>query len=170
MLYNIIAKLDKRLNFPVLQAHCDIPCKIYDPIGAQIAALTIIRMVDLLSELKAKPRLTLDEQAQFLRLVNQKEVHGLKVKEEVNVIWGDYIKGPQLSQYPELHELVHSIMLASSHAKQHISREAAFTLLAKVNRFAEIFWATKQVTTFTAVCPYPPAEKLVYPNLQSDLS
>jgi len=167
MLYNIIAKLDKKFNFPVLQAHCDIPCKIYDPINAQMAALTIIRMVDLLSELKAKPILTLDEQAQFLRLVNQKEVHGLKVKEEVNVIWGDYIKAPQLAQYPELHALVHSIMLASSQAKQHISKEAALTLLAKVNRFAEIFWSTKQVTTFIAVCPYPPAEKLVYPDLQS---
>ena len=166
MLYNLIAKLDKKLNFPVVMAHCDIPCKIYDPISAQIAALTMIRMVDLLNELKAKPSLTLDEQAQFLRLVNQKEKHGLKVKEEINIIWGDYIKAPQLSQYPELHDLVHGIMLASSQAKQHISRDAALTLLQQVNRFAEIFWATKQVTTFTAVCPYPPAEILVYPKLQ----
>ena len=167
MFYNILAKLDKRLNFPVVMAHCDIPCKIYDPISAQIASLTIIRMVDLLNELKAKPSLSLDEQAQFLRLVNQKEIHGVKVKEEINVIWGDYIKAPQLTQYPELHELVHNIMLASSHAKQHISRDAALTLLQQVNRFAEIFWATKHVTTFTAVCPYPPAEMLVYPKLQS---
>jgi nickel superoxide dismutase len=166
MLYNIIEKLDKKLNFPVLQAHCDIPCKIYDPLSAQIATLTIIRMVDLLTELKAKPSLTLDEQAQFLRLVNQKEVHGLKVKEEINIIWGDYIKAPQLTQYPELHELVHSIMLASSQAKQLINKEAALSLLVKVNRFAEIFWATKGVSTFIAVCPYPPTEKLVYPDLQ----
>ena len=49
MFYNILAKLDKRLNFPVVMAHCDIPCKIYDPISAQIASLTIIRMVDLLN-------------------------------------------------------------------------------------------------------------------------
>ncbi len=165
MLYNIIAKLDRRLNFPIVMGHCDIPCKIYDPISAQIAALTIIRMVDLLNELKEKASLTLDEQAEFLRLVNQKEQHGVKVKEEISVIWGDYIKAPQLGQYPELHELVHSIMLASSQAKQHISRDAAMTLLQKVNRFAEIFWATKQVTTFTATCPYPPAEQLVYPRV-----
>ncbi|KGJ89752.1 superoxide dismutase, Ni [Colwellia psychrerythraea] len=167
MLYNIIAKLDKKLNFPVVMAHCDIPCKIYDPISAQIAALTIIRMVDLLNELKTKPSLTLDEQAQFLRLVNQKEIHGIKVKEEINVIWGDYIKAPQLTQYPELHELVHNIMLASSQAKQHISRDAALNLLQQVNRFSEIFWATKQVSTFKAICPYPPAETIVYPNLHA---
>lgn len=167
MLYDIIAKLDKKLHFPVVLAHCDIPCKIYDPINAQISALTIIRMVDLLNELKAKPSLTLNDQAQFIRLVNQKESHGIKVKEEIGVIWGDYIKTAQLTQYPELHTLVHNIMLASSQAKQHISRESAQTLLQQVNRFAEIFWATKQVTTYTAVCPYPPAEPVIYPNLQA---
>jgi nickel superoxide dismutase len=166
MLYNILTKLDKRLNFSVVMAHCDIPCKIYDPISAQIASLTIIRMVDLLNELKAKSSLSLDEQAQFIRLVNQKEMHGVKVKEEINIIWGDYIKAPQLMQYPELHELVHNIMLASSHAKQQINRDAALALLQQVNRFAEIFWATKQVTTYIAVCPYPPGETLVYPKLQ----
>lgn len=166
MLYKLIANLDKKLNFPVVMAHCDIPCKIYDPISAQIAALTIIRMVDLLNELKVKPSLTLDEQAQFLRLVNQKETHGIKVKEEINVIWGDYVKAPQLTLYPELHDLVHNIMLASSQTKQHINRDFALNLLQLVNRFAEIFWATKQVTTIRAVCPYPPAETLVYPKLQ----
>jgi len=165
MLYNFIAKLDKKLHFPIVMGHCDIPCKIYDPINAQIAVLTIIRMVDLLNELKEKASLTLDEQAEFLRLVSQKEIHGVKVKEEISVIWGDYIKAPQLGQYPELHELVHDIMLASSQAKQHISRDVAMTLLQKVNRFAEIFWATKQVATFTATCPYPPAEQLVYPRV-----
>ncbi len=167
MIYNIIAKLDEKLNFQKVAGHCDIPCKIYDPISAQIAALTVIRMVDLLNELKSKPSLSLEEQAEFLRLVNQKEIHGLKVKEEVSIIWGDYIKAPQLSKYPELHELVHNIMLAGSQAKQHISRDAATHLLALVNRFAEIFWESKQVKTFIAACPYPPAEDLVYPKLSS---
>ncbi len=165
MIYNIIAKLDEKLNFQTVSGHCDIPCKIYDPIHAQIAALTVIRMVDLLEALKAKPSLTLDEQAEFQRLVNQKEKHGLAVKEEVNIIWGDYIKSPQLEKFPELHELVHNIMLAGSQAKQNIDRAKAMHLLTLVNRFAEIFWETKQVATFTATCPYPPAEQLVYPNL-----
>ena len=31
-------------------AHCDIPCKIYDPSTAQIAALTVIRMIDIIEE------------------------------------------------------------------------------------------------------------------------
>ena len=28
-------------------AHCDIPCKIYDPAAAQYAVLSVIRIIDL---------------------------------------------------------------------------------------------------------------------------
>ena len=35
-----------------VKAHCDIPCGIYDPISAQIAALSVIRMVDLMNSLE----------------------------------------------------------------------------------------------------------------------
>jgi len=165
MLYRLLSALDNKKNFARVSAHCDIPCKIYDPINAQIAVLTMIRMVDLLEEITAKDTLSANDQAQFSRLVAQKEEHGFKVKEEVRVIWGDYIKQPQLEKFPELHDLVHSIMLAASKAKQHIDKEATLDLLAKVNRFAEIFWTTKGVATFTATCPYPPAQTLVYPKL-----
>jgi nickel superoxide dismutase len=160
-----LSKLDQLFKFDTVSAHCDIPCKIYDPSTAQIAVLTMIRMVDLLEELNAKDTLTPNDHAQFSRLVAQKEEHGHKVKEEIRVIWGDYIKAPQLEKFPELHELAHSIMLASSKAKQHIDKDATLDLLAKVNRFAEIFWATKGVATFTADCPYPPAQPVVYPKL-----
>jgi nickel superoxide dismutase len=165
MLYDILARIDTKFCFQQVSAHCDIPCKVYDPISAQIAALTIIRMVDLLGELQTSSSLSLEQQAQFLRCVNQKEQHGLKVKEEINIIWGDYFKAPQIKQFPELHDLVHNIMLASSKAKQHISKEDALALLALVNRFAEIFWTTKQVNTYIATCPYPPAQNIVYPAL-----
>jgi len=159
-------KLDNLFSFIPVSAHCDIPCKIYDPSSAQIAVLTMIRMVDLLEELNEKDSLTLNEQAQVSRLVAQKEEHGFKVKEEIRVIWGDYIKQPQLDQFPELHELTHSIMLAASKAKQHIDKAATLDLLDKVNQFADIFWKTKGVDTYVATCPYPPAQQVVYPDLK----
>ncbi|NRB24257.1 superoxide dismutase, Ni [Shewanella sp.] len=166
MFYNLLNKLDSKAPFKRASAHCDIPCKIYDPITAQLAVLTMIRMVDLLEELNAKSSLTPNEQAQFGRLVAEKEVHGHKVKEEITIIWGDYIKQPQLDQFPELHELSHAIMLAASKAKQHIDRDVTLLLLDKVNRFAGIFWETKGVKTYQATCPYPPAEILIYPQLK----
>jgi nickel superoxide dismutase len=33
-----------------VDAHCDIPCGIYDPHHALIGALTVIRMVDLMEQ------------------------------------------------------------------------------------------------------------------------
>lgn len=166
MLHKLLSKLDTQLNVETVSAHCDIPCKIYDPSTAQIAVLTMIRMVDLLQDLEQKPDLSFNDRATFNRLVAEKEAHGIKVKEEIRVIWGDYIKQPQLDQFPDLHNLVHKIMLATSFAKQHIDRDATVKLLELVNEFADIFWQTKQVATYTATCPYPPAEQVVYPDLK----
>jgi nickel superoxide dismutase len=165
MLYTLIESLDRKVHFLTVSAHCDIPCKIYDPIAAQIAVLTMIRMVDLLEELQTKDELSFDEQAQHSRLVAQKEAHGVKVKEEVTLIWSDYIKEPQLVQYPELHRLVHNIMMSTSKAKQHIDKTINKQLLDQVNRFSEIFWLSKGYRTYLATCPYPPRQQLVYPVL-----
>ncbi len=166
MLYNLINTFDEKFHFATVSAHCDIPCKIYDPITAQISVLTMIRMVDLLTEFNDKTELSASDHAQFSRLVAQKETHGKQVKEEIRIIWGDFIKAPQLEKFPELHTLVHSIMLEASSAKQHIDKEITLALLSKVNRFAEIFWQCKGVETYSAICPYPPEQKLVYPVIK----
>ena len=90
-------------------------------------------MVDLLNEFPEQKQLTANEQAQFSRLVAQKDLHGIKVKEEIIIIWGDFIKAPQIEKFSELHQLVHSIMLAASSAKQQINKELTLSLLTKVN-------------------------------------
>lgn len=166
MIYNILNKIDKKKPFKVVSAHCDIPCKIYDPIGAQLSVLTMIRIVDLLEDLGSKDSIDQNDKSQFARLIAQKEEHGIKVKDEIRVIWGDYIKQPQIEKFPEIHSLVHNIMLETSKAKQNISKESTLNLLDKVNRFAEIFWTTKNIKTFKAKSPYPPEQELVYPDLK----
>ncbi|PID66081.1 MAG: superoxide dismutase, Ni [Gammaproteobacteria bacterium] len=166
MLFNLLNKVDKVVSFNRVAAHCDVPCGIYDPMVAQIAALTVIREVDQLNEIADKVDTSINDHANFGRMVAVKEEHVAKVKEEIRIIWGDFIKQPQLDEYPELHSLVHSIMLAGSKAKQHVDKAAALDLLDKVNRFAEIFWAIKGVDTYRAVCPYAPAAEVVYPDLK----
>lgn len=169
MLHNLMEYLDKKNAFSTVSAHCDIPCKIYDPSAAQIAVLTIIRMNDLLIELESVQKegdIALGSLAEFQRLIAQKEEHGIKVKQEITTIWGDYIKAPQLAAFPELHDLTHSIMLLSSKAKQTIDKDVSLTLLEKVNRFAEIFWESKGVATYSATSPYPPQQTVIYPDLK----
>lgn len=167
MIYRLLSQLDRHVAFSQASAHCDIPCKIYDPSTAQIAALTVIRMMDMIAELGEKEQLSLADQAQLSRLVTQKEEHALKAKEEVAIIWGDYFKQPQFDQVAGVHELAHRIMMQGSKCKQSLARDEAVSLLELVNEFAEAFWQTKGVATYTATCPYPPSEKVVYPKLDS---
>lgn len=165
MLHSLFKRFDQLSPFNQASAHCDIPCKIYDPAVAQINALTVIRMMDLIAELDQKETLSLSDQALLTRLVTQKEEHAAKVKDEIRVIWGDYYKQPQFDLLPDAHELTHKIMLQASKCKQNIDRSLGLELLNLVNEFAEGFWKTKGVDTFIATCPYPPAEQVVYPNL-----
>ena len=165
MMHKLIKRLDQIRNFRAASAHCDIPCGIYDPISAQLAALTVVRTVDLLNDLTDTDSGAPTDYAQYARLIAEKESHGIKVKDEVRVIWGDYFKAKHFEAMPELERLCHDIMRAASRAKQHVSRDAAIDLLGLVNQFAEAFWQSKGVETFTAQCPYAPNEDVVYPKL-----
>jgi nickel superoxide dismutase len=166
MIYQLAQKLDKRFGLEQAKAHCDIPCGIYDPITAQIAALTVIRMIDLMDELaKGQAQQDTAFYNSMARYVAVKEEHAEKCKQEIRVIWGDYMKAEHVSNYPELNGLVHKIMQLGSKARQTTSRQTAVELLQSVNRFAEIFWETKGVDTKRAKAPYKPGEEVVYPAL-----
>lgn len=165
MLHKLLNTLDKKINFQSAAAHCDIPCKIYDPVIAQVNALTVIRVLDLIQELTEKESLSVADHAQLSRLVSQKEQHAKNVKDEITVIWGDYFKEAQFDLFPEIYHTVHNILLTGSKCKQHIDRKHGEELLKLVNKFATAFWETKGVEVFTATCPYPPSEKVIYPKL-----
>ena len=149
-----------------VSAHCDIPCKIYDPAAAQYAVLSVIRFLDLINEIDDSS-MNKKNSAEVARLTVQKEEHAQIAKDEIVTIWGDYFKEPQITKFPEVHELVHGIMMSGSKSKQSLNRENAEDLLKKVNRFAEIFWATKDIETENLISPYPPSMPVVCPNLQS---
>ena len=129
-------------------AHCDIPCGIYDPHYALVAALSVVRMNQLIEALEppAMEKAARDNYMHKLaRYTATKESHAELVKHEVRIIRGDFFK-PDNS--PEgLGELVDSIMKTASKARQNIDMEAAQQLLALTNQFAEAFWKAKSVAT-----------------------
>ena len=94
------------INFKKVQAHCDIPCAVYDPWPAQYATLSIIRFFDLINELKSDLE-NPENLAKFVRIVNQKEEHAIIVKDEISTIWGDYFKAPQIEKYPSTVSYTH---------------------------------------------------------------
>lgn len=133
-------------------AHCDIPCGIYDPHEAQIGALTVLRMVQLATDLvpltaEATPDQRRAYVSKMARYTATKEAHAEKVKHEIRVIWGDYFTPEMTKEFPEVNDLVLKILKGASKARQETSPEAANSLVADVQHFAEIFWKTKKVKT-----------------------
>ena len=162
MFYKLLEKLDQKFGFDEAKAHCDIPCGIYDPIVAQINALTVVRMMDLMEGLKGEG---LAYENSLSRYIAVKEEHAEKVKNEIRVIFGDFIKNPHINKFPELPNLFHEIMQLASKSRQKVDRETGLALVDAVNKFAEIFWEIKGVKTKKAKAPYAPALEMVYPDL-----
>ena len=138
-------------NFRTVAAHCDIPCKIYDPAVAQVSALSVVRLMDIISQIGAVD--TLAAKAQLSRVVLEKEEQARIVKSEVNIIWGDYFKEAQIDANPNVHALVHNIMRTASACKQGLDRTEGEKLLTLLNAFAEIFWDSKGIKTRSVVAP-----------------
>jgi nickel superoxide dismutase len=137
--------LDRLAPPSKVSAHCDIPCGIYDPHLAQVAALSVVRMNQLIGDLKEQDQ---DKRAHAVsRYTTVKEEHAELVKREVRIIWGDYFKPEHLEKYPDLHKNVFNIMKLASQARQNVDMPAAEKLLAEVASFAEVFWETKGVQT-----------------------
>ncbi|MEM1380710.1 MAG: superoxide dismutase, Ni [Pseudomonadota bacterium] len=163
MIHDILNQLDKLGMVDHAKAHCDIPCGIYDPAPALIAAVTVVRLMDIMRDAKSEDPVALANL--HARCALRKEEEAERVKQEVRVIWGDYFKGPLLEQHPEVHALVHSIMMKGSACKQDVHRDDALALVELVNQFAELFWKTKSIGTKRAKCPYPPNLDVIYPVL-----
>ena len=124
-------------------AHCDVPCGIYDPHQAELAARTVARMVELIGQIPVGSMELADRQ-KFVRCVTIKEQHAEIVKHEIQVIWSDYFKPEHIERYPDLHDRTWKILKLASKNKQTIDAQAAAELEAAVKEFADLFWSTKK--------------------------
>ncbi|MAH85330.1 MAG: superoxide dismutase, Ni [Rhodospirillaceae bacterium TMED8] len=166
MLHKKLELLNRIISFKDVHAHCDIPCKIYDPATALIAVLSVIRLIDIINETRDHgDHSSAEYENTIARCILRKEEESEKLKHEIRVIWGDYFKAPQFEAFPEIHNVTHQIMMVASTCKQNVTREDGEKLLELVNHFAEIFWATKDIETDRKISPYPPSLAVVYPKL-----
>lgn len=165
-LRTVIRQLDGIFGFTVAYAHCDVPCGIYDPHAAQVAAHTVVRMDMLIADVtaNAKGAPSAEDRNKFSRYVLVKEQHAEIVKHEVQVLWSDYFKVENAPK--ELHDLVWSTLKLASKAKQSTDIKTAEDLLESVQKVAEAFWASKKVQTVRVKSFYPTEERtIVYPKV-----
>lgn len=143
----LIRFLARLLPQKTAYAHCDVPCGIYDPRPAQIAAATVKKMVEKILNL---PAMDVEDPASLrnfhnamTRCVLVKEQHAQTCKEELLILWTDYFKEEHLTKFPKLHETFWKAAKLCSKNKQEVSMEAADALIASVDEISHIFMDSK---------------------------
>jgi nickel superoxide dismutase len=127
----------------IAYAHCDIPCGIYDPTPAKIAADTVAKMVEKITALP-NPAPDVATRNSFVRMVTVKEEHAQICKKELEILWSDYFKPEHVEKYPKLHDMFWKAAKLCSKNKQNVDAAAAADLQAAVKEISDVFWATKK--------------------------
>ena len=127
----------------VAYAHCDIPCGIYDPTPAKIAADTVAKMVEKIAALD-KSATDFTTRGNFVRMVMVKEQHAEICKKELQVLWSDYFKPEHVEKFPKLHDTFWKALKLASKNKQNVDAQAAADLQAAVKEISDMFYATKK--------------------------
>ena len=128
-------------------AHCDIPCGIYEPTPAKIAAMTVLRMALQIKELKEPDWNNKDAilayMNSFSRRIAVKEEHAKMCKKELEILWSDFFKSEHLEKFPHLHDTFWKAVKLCSKNKQEINEDAARQLVLAVDEIAKMFYAAK---------------------------
>src|SRR3989344_3287311 len=126
---NILRVIDKLFPPRVAYAHCDVPCGIYDPKPAQIAAAAVAKMVD---KILNPPEIDEKDQAwrvnfhnNMTRFVIVKEQEAQKCKNELLILWSDFFKPEHLETFPQLHDKFWKAVKLCSLNKQTVSEKSA---------------------------------------------
>ena len=147
--------------YRIAYAHCDIPCGIYDPHQAQVAVHTIIRMNQLLAEVKPVRQAqgkrddeTLAEH-DIARITHVKEEHGHLLEDELGTLQNDYFKEEHYKKFANLKNLLEKATMLSVKTRQNIDMDSAKELLETVMQISEIFYKSKDLESKRVKAPYP---------------
>lgn len=155
----LVSLLSKFIPEKTAYAHCDIPCGIYDPHNAQLAAHTIIRMTELLTEVKRDSETKAEHDV--ARLTHVKEDQASLLEEELTTLENDYFKEEHYKKHPKLREHFSNANKLGAKARQNIDIDAAKELLEEVMQIAEIFYKTKGTEPLRVKTVYPTGGEIV---------
>jgi nickel superoxide dismutase len=143
-----IKKLNRNMN------HCDVPCGIYDPHNAQLAAHTIIRMTQFLGEIKRDNETKAEHD--IARVTHVKEEHSNLLEDELMTLKNDYFKKDVVEKLEkEPWELFKKALASLTKARVGIDMEAAEETLETVMEIAELFYKSKGIESHRVKAPYP---------------
>jgi nickel superoxide dismutase len=120
------------------EAHCDLPCGVYDPAQARIEAESVKAIQE---------KYQANEDPAFrARAIEIKEQRSELVKHHLSVLWSDYFKAPHFEAYPNLHTLFNDAIKAAGAGGTKGSNDPASgqALLDLIAQIDAIFWETKK--------------------------
>ena len=118
------------------EAHCDLPCGVYDPAQARVEALSVKACME-------KYAASDDEQFKT-RAIQIKEERADLVKHHLWVLWTDYFKPEHLEAHPGLHQLFWDATKAAGAAKKSLDPADGQKVIDLVDQIADVFAATKK--------------------------
>ena len=124
-----------RLSAPAaVEAHCDIPCGVYDPEQARIEAESVYKIMEKYQDN--------DDPLFRERCVIVKEERAELAKHHISVLWSDYFKPEHLEQYPDLHETCWKALKQCSTVKRSLDKADAQQLLDLIDKIDEMWIKT----------------------------
>ena len=130
--------LIKKLFKPV-DAHCDIPCGIYETDTLKTAAQTCLKLTSLALEATAQQPQTPAKSNQLTRTVYQKEIQADLAKQQIYILWSDYFKEIDYQANDRLHQLLWRAAGQCSLVKQNLDIDQAKKLLKLVDSIDQAF-------------------------------
>ena len=128
-----------------VDAHCDIPCGIYETGTADTAAKTVATLTKKILDLGSLPPADGNASKQLAyentiaRMVMVKEHHAQLCKEQLLILWTDYFKPNHLQAFPDLHETFWKAAKLCSYCKQNVDLAKAEELQKAVAGVSAMF-------------------------------
>ena len=114
-------------------AHCDGPCGHYETDTLKNGAMTCLKLMKKISELKP------DNQQDYIRLIMLKEEHAQLCKQQVYILWSDFFKAHHYEKYTNLHSVLYLLAQQCSLVKQTLDVAVAQELIDSVAKLDKIF-------------------------------
>lgn len=139
----MLSTLKNWFTITTADAHCDVPCGVYDPSTAQIAAKTVAtltkKIIDLPTPTSNKPEEIRAYENTVTRMILVKEEHARICKNEILILWTDYFKPQHLEMFPDLHTIFWNTAKLVSFCKQNVDLSKSEELQTQVAKIADMF-------------------------------
>jgi len=146
MLAKILRISDSIAKPKAAYAHCDIPCGVYETDSMKWDAETVFALTDRMLKLEkpADDKAKLQYKNTIARMIEIKEKHAQRCKEQILILWTDYFRPEHFQTHPELTDKIQKAAKQCSTVKREVSLEQAQKLKDMVAEIAKIFAETKK--------------------------